>query len=126
MNHNAAQLPVGAIPTACVVDYRLLTAKPTARLAAQVRDTINRLRDRMANLEATLGQTASHNQELDAELRFAREQWLFCQAGNFLAKKRLAEQQQSIADLEAQLAAYRRKAGADQKEIEALKTQLFA
>lgn len=95
-------------------------------VGSRTREALIRMRERMENLEQTLCQTVSENQELATQLRATRERLTLVQASHFLTKKALDEQQLSVADLEAQLAAYRRKAKSDQVEIEALKTQLFA
>ncbi|MDN3640240.1 hypothetical protein QWY82_15700 [Simiduia curdlanivorans] len=95
-------------------------------VGSRTREALIRMRERMENLEQTLCQTVSENQELATQLRATRERLTLVQASHFLTKKALEEQQLSVADLEAQLAAYRRKAKSDQVEIEALKTQLFA
>lgn len=95
-------------------------------LGVRTRETLMRMRERMANLELTLCQTVSENQQLTSQLNGTNEKLTLIQTSQYLTNKALEEQRVKVADLEAQLAAYRRKAKVDQDEIEALKTQLFA
>lgn len=95
-------------------------------LNTKLQSALNRMRDRMANLETTLGQTASENQELRADLSTAQKRALENESKAILATKALLAEQKKLADMMAQLDVYRRKTKLDQQEIEALKTQLFA
>lgn len=113
-------------PVASHVDGFSRISAHAKDLGLRTREALVRMRERMENLELSLCQVAAENQELNATLSGINEKLVLTQASNYLAKKSLEEKAQAVVDLEAQLAAYRRKAKADEAEIEALKTQLFA
>lgn len=102
-----------------------LDARP-ATLNQQLRETLNRQRVRMANLEQALGRTSDEKHTLMQAQRELGSQLLKLTAEAHLANQQLAAERQRTADLEARLASYRRQAAADQREIEMLKDQLFA
>lgn len=95
-------------------------------LDARVHSTLTSMRRRMTNLEQTLGETASQKHELETELMSVRAQHTQQKIACKNLQQALTKAQTQIADLEATLAVYRRKAVQDEKEIELLKTQIFA
>ncbi|UTA46783.1 hypothetical protein L1F30_11495 [Simiduia sp. 21SJ11W-1] len=95
-------------------------------LDTRVHETLTGMRQRMANLEQTLGETASQKHELETELMSIKGQFSQQHLISKNLQVALTKAQAQIADLEATLAVYRRKAMHDEKEIELLKTQIFA
>ena len=93
----------------------------TNSLSDKVRDTINRQRQRMANLELTLGKTASEKIQLENNLKKFQKDILHAEYANIQLENKLADKRQRILDLEAQLEVYRRQAIADRAEINNLK-----
>lgn len=95
-------------------------------LDAKVRQTLRKMRERMNNMEQVLGRTVDENRDLKSHAMQLETRLQLIHNANYLAAKREQALKAQITDLEAQLAAYRRQASADKKEIEALKDQLFA
>lgn len=106
--------------------YPSVMAQASAPLNEKLRETLARMRVRMNNLEQALGQAADENFSLKGQATQLETQLQLSTNAMHLAGKRENELQCQLTDLEAQLAAYRRQALADRKEIEALKDQLFA
>lgn len=103
-----------------------MVADSAQNLTGKLRATLSRMRARMNNMEQVLGQTADENMSLKQQTIQLETRLQLSTNANHLAAKREREFKAQLDDLEAQLAAYRRQAVADKKEIDALKDQLFA
>ena len=90
-------------------------------LSTRVRSTINRQRERMSNLEQTLGKTASEKMELEFRLRELRQELSDAKVHKAQFEQELILERRKTADLEAKLDVYRRQSIMDKAEIKSLK-----